>query len=252
MKKLVIFFIICFHPIILIAQQTNNNSPVADHQNPLQITIFSEYTTQHYWRGLGRGNLFGKGPAFESRIIFKQNKWTYGLFAAASFDNIYKTAMPFVIYNVNYQFSVALQDIYSPGKTFWQSDPLNFNINESKHFVDFYTTYKFKKIPLNLKWASVVLGYDPKEDGGRNFSSYAEVSTVHKFGRWQASGAIGVTPWKGLYVKEAGICNLETKLQYNFTTSETVPSCIYVKATYNTITNFSHFIAGATFTLKLK
>ena len=53
-----------------------------------------QYVTQHYWRGLGRGPLFGQAPAFEPSITFLNKKWNMGVFAAGSFDGVYKTVMP--------------------------------------------------------------------------------------------------------------------------------------------------------------
>lgn len=44
-----------------------------------------QYVTQHYWRGLGRGPLFGDAPAFEPSIAFSNLHWNIGVFAGGHF-----------------------------------------------------------------------------------------------------------------------------------------------------------------------
>lgn len=221
-------------------------------KHPMKINLNVTYVTQHYWRGLGRGNLFGKGPALEPQLTFSKNKWSFGVFAGASFDNIYKTLMPFVIYKFTPEFLVGVQDIYSPGPGFWKTNPFNYDLHTSKHFVDYYMTYRMKKIPLQLKWTSIVLGYDPKTDGGRNFSSYTEIASWYNINKWQIDGYVGVTPWKGLYAKQGGINNLEAKLQYNFVINKNVPFPVFVKVANNPISKQSHFVGGCAVNLAVK
>lgn len=253
MKKIAITLILFLTiPLFTYAQAVKDSLVTTSSKKPLKITLSATYVTQHYWRGIGRGKLFGNAPAFEPQLTLMKDKWTFGLFAGASFDNVYKTAMPFVIYQATPEFLVALQDIYSPGTDFWQKNPLDFNIHSSRHFLDFYMVYRFRSIPIQLKWASVVLGRDPKMEGGRNFSSYAEIGYGLKYKKWQTDAYIGVTPWKGLYAKKAGVNNMELKLQYNCVINQNVPFPIFLKATYNPISELTHVVAGATVNLRIK
>lgn len=246
-KNLFLAIFLLLTPLFLVGQEKQTL------QDPWKISLNAHYTTQHYWRGIGRGGLFGKAPAFEATLSFSNKKWSMGVFTGASMDNIYKTAMPFVTYKVTPQFLVAVQDIYSPGTNFWGSKPFDFDINTSKHFVDYYMVYNFKKVPIGLKWATVFLGADPNKDGNRNYSSYAEISSWHSYKNWSVLGAIGYTPWKGLYAKKAGFNNMEAKLQYTFKLNKgKLPFPVYIKATYNTITEYAHFLAGASITLNIK
>lgn len=245
-----------FSCILGYAQQTvpytHQDSVAVPHSHPWKINLSTTYVTQHYWRGIGRSGLFGKAPALEPQITFSHDKWILGVFAGASFDNIYKTVMPFVIYKVTPEFAVAVQDIYSPGTNFWNSKPLDFDLYTSKHFVDYYMTYRFQKFPLQLKWATVVLGSDPNAEGKRNFSTYAEISSGIKINKWQFDGYVGGTPWKGLYAKEAGITNLEAKAQYNFVINQNVPFPVFVKVAHNPVAKTQHFIGGCTVNLNIK
>ena len=256
MKKLLLLAALIFAVGFGFSQQTvhyeHKDSAAVPHPHPWKINLSATYVTQHYWRGIGRGGLFGKAPSFEPQITFTHQKWTFGVFAGASFDNVYKTVMPFVIYRVTPEFMVAVQDIYSPGTNFWNSKPLDYDLHTSKHFVDYYMVYRFKEFPLQLKWATVVLGKDPNADGNRNFSTYAEVSSGFKADKWQFDGYVGVTPWKGLYAKKAGVNNLEAKVQYNFIVSEKVPFPVFVRAAYNPITDKGIVVGGCTVNLALK
>lgn len=252
MMKKVLTLILLLSGIFTFSQQDTLKNLAPIIANPMKISLSVTYVTQHYWRGIGRGGLFGKAPSFEPQITMMKNRWTFGIFAGASLDNIYKTVMPFVIYKVTPKFSVALQDIFSPGTNFWNSKPLDFDIITSKHFVDYYMVYRFKGVPIQLKWASIVLGKDPNEKGKRNFSSYAEISSGFKVNKWQFDGYVGGTPWKGLYAQEAGIINLEAKAQYNFAISDSLPFPIFVKVAHNPSAKTQHFIAGCTVILPLK
>lgn len=254
MKKLLLLVLAVFVSCLCAAQQAESDTIIKTDTlaHPIKITLSATYVTQHYWRGIGRGKLFGEAPSFEPQLTFAKNRWTFGISAGASFDNIYKTVLPFVIYSVTPEFSVAVQDIYSPGTNFWHSKPFDFNIATSKHFVDCYMVYRFKKFPLQLKWASIFLGKDANADGERNFSSYAEISSGFKMRGWQVDGSIGGTPWKGLYAIEAGITNLEAKIQYNFLIHKNVPFPVFVKLAHNPVSKMSHIVGGCTVNLKLK
>lgn len=256
MKKNLFLLLFLFVSSFGFSQQNvafeHKDSVVVPHPHPWKINLTATYVTQHYWRGIGRGGLFGKAPSLEPQVTFTHQKWTFGVFAGASFDNIYKTIMPFVIYRVTPEFSVAVQDIYSPGTHFWDSKPLDFDLYTSKHFVDYYMVYRFKDFPVQLKWATVFLGKDPNADGNRNYSSYAEISSGFKLNKLQVDGYVGGTPWKGLYAKEAGITNLEGKVQYNFVINKNVPFPVFIKVAHNPIAKTQHFIAGCTVNLNLK
>lgn len=254
MKKLLLLILAVFVSGFCFAQETESDTirTTETVANPMKIILSATYVTQHYWRGIGRGKLFGDAPSFEPQLTFVKNRWTFGVSAGASFDNIYKTVLPFVIYSVTPEFSVAVQDIYSPGTNFWHSKPFDFNIATSKHFVDYYMIYRFKKFPVQLKWASIVLGKDANADGKRNFSTYAEISSGFKIRRWQADGYVGATPWKGLYAQEAGINNLEAKIQYNLVVHKNVPFPVFVKVAHNPISKMSHVVGGCTVNLTLK
>lgn len=160
--------------------------------------------------------------------------------------------MPYVMYRVSPSFLVAIQDMYSPGANFWKSKPFDFNIHTSKHFIDYYMVYTFDRLPLSLKWATVILGADANSNGKRNFSSYAEVSSGFGIDKWRFDGYIGATPWKGLYAKSSsGINNLELKAQYNFVINKNVPFPVFVKLAYNPLSKLTHVVGGCSIDLTL-
>jgi len=57
-KAMIIFVSFLMIPIF------SNAQAVEEPENPLKTTLSATYVTQHYWRGIGRGKLFGEAPAF--------------------------------------------------------------------------------------------------------------------------------------------------------------------------------------------
>lgn len=112
-----------------------------------------QYVTQHYWRGLGKGPLFGEAPAFEPSIMFLNKNWNMGLFAAGSFDGVYKAVIPWISFSPVKNLWIGVWDIYSPGKKLWTSDakPFDFGLTTSNHFVDAVVSYQLPWFPLSLK-----------------------------------------------------------------------------------------------------
>ncbi len=176
-----------------------------------------QYVTQHHWRGINKGPLFGKAPAFEPSIVFFNKYWNIGVFAASSFDGVYKTVLPWVSFSPVKGLWIGVGDIYSPGKEMWSKNPFDFGLTTSKHFVDAVISYQLPWFPLSMKWATIVAGKDPTAEGKRNFTSYGELSYGHSWKAFNIWGCVGMTPWEGLYYKEkGGINNIELKLQYTF------------------------------------
>ncbi len=207
-----------------------------------------QYVTQHYWRGLGKGPLFGEAPAFEPSIMFFNPHWNMGLFAGGSFDGVYKAVIPWISFSPVKNLWIGVWDIYSPGKKLWTSDakPFDFGLTTSNHFVDAVVSYQLPWFPLSMKWATLVAGKDPNAEGKRNFTTYAELSYAHRWNDFSVWGGVGVTPWKGLYHgKKGGVNNLELKLQYNFRLYEPITMPLFTKIAYNPLSEQFHFLVGA-------
>ena len=207
-----------------------------------------QYVTQHYWRGLGKGPLFGEAPAFEPSVMFFNKNWNMGLFAAGSFDGIYKVMMPWISFSPVKNLWIGIWDIYSPGRKLWTSEakPFDFGLTTSNHFVDAMVSYQLPWFPLSLKWATLVAGKDPNAEGKRNFTTYTELSYTHRWNDFSVWGGVGITPWKGLYYgKKNGVNNLELKLQYNFRLYEPITLPLFIKIAYNPLSEQFHFLVGA-------
>ncbi|HPX75105.1 MAG TPA: hypothetical protein PLW77_00835 [Bacteroidales bacterium] len=207
-----------------------------------------QYVTQHHWRGLGRGPLFGEAPAFEPSIMFFNKNWNVGVFTAGSFDGVYKAILPWISFSPVKNLWIGVWDIYSPGWKLWTSEakPFDFGLNTSNHFVDAVVSYQLPWIPLSFKWATIVTGKDPNAEGKRNFTTYAELSYAHAWKDFSIWGGVGVTPWGGLYHRaKGGINNLELKFQYNFRIYKPVTIPVFAKFAYSPLAEQFHFVAGA-------
>ncbi|OPZ26245.1 MAG: hypothetical protein BWZ00_01684 [Bacteroidetes bacterium ADurb.BinA174] len=221
-----------------------------------------QYVTQHHWRGIGKGGLFGSAPAFEPSISFVNKNWNMGVFTAASFDNVYKAVIPWVSYSPVKNLWIGVWDIYSAGPAIWTHNPFDYSLCTSKHFVDAVVSYKLPWFPLTLKWATIVAGKDvnpedknkPDSEKRRNFTSYGELSYGHSWNDFSVWGCVGMTPFKGLYTSavgagKPGINNLELKFQYNFKLYKPVTLPVFAKFTYNPLVEKFLFQAGASLTI---
>lgn len=211
-----------------------------------------QYVTQHYWRGLGEGPLFGKAPAFEPTVMFRHKHWNIGVMVAGSFDGVYKAIVPWISFSPVKNLWIGIWDIYSPGRKLWTAEakPFDFGLNTSNHYVDAVISYQLPWFPLTFKWTSIVAGYDPNSDGKRNFTSYAEISYRHAWNQFSLWGGIGVTPWAGLYHRnkdgstKGGINNIELKAQYDFRIYKPVTVPVFVRVAYNPLAEKFHVGGG--------
>ncbi|MGI6048898.1 MAG: hypothetical protein ACOYEG_12985 [Petrimonas sp.] len=218
-----------------------------------------QYVTQHHWRGIGKGGLFGSAPAFEPSISFVNKNWNMGVFTAASFDNVYKAVIPWVSYSPVKNLWIGVWDIYSAGDAIWTHNPLDYSLATSKHFVDAVVSYQLPWFPLTVKWMTIFAGKDANAEGKRNYTSYGELSYTHRWKDFSVSGCVGMTPWTGLYTRavgadKPGINNLELKFQYNFKLYEPITMPVFTKITYNPIANSDKFLfqAGASLLIPYK
>ena len=213
-----------------------------------KMTVDVQYVTQHYWRGLGKGPLFGEAPSFEPSVMFRHKHWNIGVVTGSSFDGVYKAVVPWVSFSPVENLWIGIWDIYSPGSKMWTSEakPFDFGLNTSNHFVDAVISYQLPRFPLTFKWMSIVAGKDPNlKTGKRNFTSYAEISYKHAWNQFSLWGGLGVTPWGGLYHRaKGGINNIELKAQYDFKIYKPVTVPVFVRVAYNPLAEKFHIGGG--------
>ncbi len=221
-----------------------------EKQNNWTVIGNVQYVTQHHWRGIGKGKLFGNAAAFEPSIAFVNKNWNMGVFTAASFDNVYKAVIPWVSFSPVKNLWIGVWDIYSAGEDIWTYNPFDYSLATSKHFVDAVVSYQLPWIPLTLKWTTIVAGKDANAEGKRNFTSYGELSYGHRWNDFSVWGCVGMTPFGGLYHRaKGGVNNLELKFQYNFKLYQPISLPVFTKFTYNPLAEKFLFQAGASITI---
>lgn len=241
MKKGLLLLIVSLTSMVVLAQSSSLS------KSDWKLIGVAKYVTQHYWRGLGEGPIFGKAPAFEPSVTITNGKFSAGVASGASFDNVYKCMIPWVSFSPVKGLKVSLSDIFSAGTNFWDTDIFDFDLHSSKHFVDLSIDYK-TDFNLGIKLATLVAGADrkPGEPDKRNFTSYCELNYVYTWERWSAAAAIGVTPWEGLYSRDkAGVNNMEATLKYKLPVYGKASMPVWIRAGYNSLANYFQFLAGA-------
>ncbi len=235
------------------AQESQSKSETAKTKSNWTVIGNVKYVTQHYWRGLGVGPLFGDAPSFEPSITFTNGKFSVGVSTGASFDNVYKAMIPWVFYSPVKGLKIGITDIYSPGTKFWDTDITDFGLTTSKHFIDASIDYTF---PFNLgfKWATLIAGFDPRPtdtiNHKRNFTTYIEANYSYTFNRITASAAVAVTPWTGLYNKtKSGVNNIQATVKYTVPLYGKSSLPIWATAGYNPLDDYFQFLVGASIVL---
>lgn len=254
MKKIVLLFF-----VLICLTASAQTDKVENKPNNWTLVGNVQYVTQHHWRGIGKGGLFGKAAAFEPSVSLVNKNWNVGIFTAASFDNVYRAVIPWVSYSPVKNLWIGVWDIYSAGDAIWTHNPLDYSIETSKHFVDAVVSYQLPWFPLTVKWTTIFAGKDANAEGKRNFTSYGELSYTHRWNDFSVSGCLGMTPWKGLYTRAVGadnpgINNLELKFQYNFKLYKPITMPVFTKFTYNPIAKTDKFLfqAGASLLIPYK
>jgi hypothetical protein len=156
-QVLLIFTLIC----TAVFAQTNEET---DKSSTWKMVGNAQYVTQHHWRGLGRGPLFGEAPAFEPSISFFNKNWNVGVVAGGSFDGVYKVVMPWISFSPVKNLWIGVWDIYSPGKKLWtnQAKPFDFGLTTSNHFVDAMIFYQLPWLSTHVEMGDNSYGKRPE------------------------------------------------------------------------------------------
>lgn len=146
----------------------------------------------HLWRGLHVTN----SPVTTADINYtsKNGFFKAGLWGGRSFTGEY-TEYDYYVSFMHKGFTLAIWDINNTSD-FPDVGIFNYDRTETSHFIDVSLAYSFKKIPLNLSWATVVQGrdyyYDDNGDSKNAFTNYVEASYIFlDKNDWSLAGFVG-------------------------------------------------------------
>ena len=114
------------------------------------------------------------------------------------------------------------------------------------------------KIPLTIRWGTRVAASDcylnEKGEIVRAYSSYAEISyTQHLRDGWSIFGAIGMTPWKGVYnPRGAALQNIELRLRKDWSVSKYCGLMLQAQMAVNPMADLNVINLNAAFGVYLK
>ncbi|SFU75119.1 hypothetical protein SAMN05216480_11934 [Pustulibacterium marinum] len=154
----------------------DKNEEKVEKYQPFNFNL--QVKNMHLWRGYRVTD--APMTAADVNYLSKNGKFKAGLWGGSGFNGDYHEFDYYVSYTTG-GFNFAIWDInnysdYPDAKIF------NYDIGKTSHFIDVSAAYTFKKIPLKLSWATIVLGRDFYEnDNGElknSFSHYVEGSYI--------------------------------------------------------------------------
>lgn len=197
-----------------------------DYRKPVGFTYNAKATLNaaYLWRGLYAG-----GPNIQASAnvgyggLYADMWWNLGVY-----DWRFESFQPEVDFSLGFNR--------------WGVDVFLLYVhNFDSHFFDFNNGFgggnrlevnvKYtlsNKVPLTIHWATRVSAsdgyFDASNQLARAWSSYLEISYVHKFPyAISLSGALGITPWKSCYteyVHDFGVVNIDIRLRKDWSLCE--------------------------------
>lgn len=215
----------------------------SENQEPIKryfLTTHIDVMSSHVWRG-GKS---GMAPSVEPYIEFKSGKFTFGSWAAATFDNEYREIDLYGLFTIN-DFSIGIYDYYCPPAKPATSNFTDFKGNDTHHLFSidlvYYGTTQF---PVKLTASTMFLGMDINHaTGNYYYSTYLEAVYSKNWNNNSVSAILGCTTHKGIYADGFAFMNSELMYKksfnlYNFT----LP--VFVKVVYNPNKNQAWYIGG--------
>ncbi|QES90481.1 hypothetical protein [Rhizosphaericola mali] len=140
--------------------------------------LHTQVKSMHLWRGLAVTNSWM--VAMDGGVGTIDRKLRAGIWGGYSSNGEYKEFDYYAIYNPSKNLAFALWDIYnySTYATWNNHSFLNYNADTTGHFLDLSASWTISdKLPLNLYWATVILGRDRTvKNNGNRYSTYVQAT----------------------------------------------------------------------------
>jgi hypothetical protein len=195
MKKLILLagILVCTCGNIIKAQESG-----------LNFSVGADLVSSYVWRGGYSAKASFQPTASLSAGNFSLSAWASTDIAASQKE---------VDFTVGYSIgglSLAVTDYWWAGEGALKY--LNYG-KETAHLWEGSLGYTLpaKSFPLSLSVNTMFAGADKKEDDKNNFSTYIEASLPFTIKDVSLSAALGATPSKGLYGREASVVNISLK-----------------------------------------
>lgn len=225
---------------MLVIQGFSNEKPVQNEKQKLSVFTNVDFLSSHVWRGGKSGTL----PSVEPLVELSKGNFTFGAWAAATFDGEYKELDLYAIYKVK-SFSVGVFDYYCPPKDLSEARFTNVSKAETQHLYSVDVSFAgTKRIPVKLTASTMMYGMDfNSETGDYYFSTYLEALYSKSWKSNVVTATVGMTTHEGIYYEKAALVNTELAYKRKIELKHfSLP--VFAKVIYNPATQKSFFVSG--------
>jgi hypothetical protein len=206
MKKAIVFFAgLVFFSLNVFAQENSG----------WQIDFRTDIYSRHLWRG----DKLGDAPAIEPEISLTNEKFSFTIWGASTFNGSYEETDLIVGCQVLPSLNLTLFDYYNPvqgeSNKFWQYSGENL-----RHTIELTGEYEKEGFPLTILAGVFLYGDKDTEAGNEQFSTYIEPAYHFKLAGKDFSAFAGFTPFSGYYAGNFAFINLGFSFNDSFPVGE--------------------------------
>jgi len=229
MKQTVFLLILLLSILVLSAQEKSG----------WQIDFRTDIYSRHLWRG----DKLGDAPAIEPEISLTNEKFSFTIWGASTFDNSYEELDLIVNYQVLPALSITLFDYYNPVQgeknEFW-----HYSGDDLRHTIELTGDFEKEGFPLTVLAGVFFYGDKDIEAGKEQFSTYIEPAYYFKLAGKDFSAFAGFTPFSGYYADNFAFINLGFSFSDSFPVGEKLEIPLDITFCTNPHTNEAWFVVG--------
>lgn len=211
-------------------------------QEKFEASVGADLVSKYIWRGQDCG-----GVSVQPTISISKSGFSLTAWGSTGFESKDVKELDFTLGYTTGGFSVSVTDYY-----FKANDPyinekyFNYSAHSTAHVYEATIGYDFG--PVALCWNTNFAGNDyAKQDGGRAYSSYFEVSAPFKLGDIDFTAEIGGTPWEGAYTAGSdkfSIINIGLAANKAIKITQKFDIPVFGKVIFNPRTEDAYFVFG--------
>lgn len=210
-------------------------------QDSLDVSLGADLVSRYVWRGMDQGT----GASLQPSLGLSIKGFSLSAWGSSSLVDKDVDEFDITLAYAGDHLSVGLTDY------FWQGVNADYSKYADDHFFELNVAYTVsEKVPLTIGWNTMLFGGksgELDEDGDRMYSSYFSLGYS-----WNVSGislepAIGITPWKSQYYKEAAVMDITLKASKEIRVTDSFSLPIFSQVVWSPAMDKAHIVFGLTF-----
>lgn len=223
-----VLFLFAFQPIRLSAQD---------------FFVNADIVSSFMWRGLKCGDV-----CLQPSMGVNVGKFSFMAWGSTNLNTFGQDVDLFITY-ANKGLTLQFANYFVVPDSDTKFDYFDFKARTTNHMFDANISYQFsKKVPLTLMWSTFFAGNDYyNADGGRSYSSYAEISYPFTAKGINFNAQFGITPWEGMYADDFNVVNIALSMAKEIKITDKFSLPVFCKFIANPADKQTHVVFGLTF-----